>query len=280
MHVVLCHELAHIRRHDWLVQIGAETLRAILWFNPLVWMVCARLRRESEQACDDEVLGTSVSADVNMPPTCSSWPGSAAGPAPPWASAMPMAHPSTLERRIAAMLNPRLDRQAPSRPVAGHARRRSFCSSRCRSPPFARARPLRRRYPERSTTPPVRCCRASRWRSWMRTTHRWAATSNGHRPLRASSGRTGQVRARGHAPRLPHASPGVRAARSRATGIAPSRCRSATCARRSRPGDARPAAATAQARSRAESRAIRVGGNIRAPRKELRRPSDLSGGDA
>ena len=62
VHVVLSHELAHIRRHDWLVQIGAETVRAVLWFNPLVWMVCARLRRESEQACDDEVLGTGVGA--------------------------------------------------------------------------------------------------------------------------------------------------------------------------------------------------------------------------
>jgi beta-lactamase regulating signal transducer with metallopeptidase domain len=48
--VVLSHELAHIRRHDWLVQMGAEALRTILWFNPLAWMVCTRLRRESEQA--------------------------------------------------------------------------------------------------------------------------------------------------------------------------------------------------------------------------------------
>ena len=113
-HVVLCHELAHIRRHDWLVQIGAETLRAILWFNPLAWMVCTRLRRESEQACDDEVLGMDVGGGeyaahlLELARRCRR-PGST------WASAMPMAHPSTLERRIAAMLNPRLDRQAPSR---------------------------------------------------------------------------------------------------------------------------------------------------------------------
>ncbi len=33
--VVLRHELAHIRRGDWLVQIGGELLRAIYWFNPL-----------------------------------------------------------------------------------------------------------------------------------------------------------------------------------------------------------------------------------------------------
>lgn len=114
VHVVLCHELAHIRRHDWLVQMAAEVLRAILWFNPLAWMVCTRLRRESEQACDDEVLNMGVGGRdyaahlIDLARQCRR-PGST------WASAVPMAHPSTLERRIAAMLNPRLNRQAPSR---------------------------------------------------------------------------------------------------------------------------------------------------------------------
>jgi TonB family protein len=116
VHVVVCHELAHIRRHDWLVQIGAETLRAILWFNPLAWMACTRLRRESEQACDDEVLAMNVGGReyaghlLELARQCRR-PGSA------WAAAIPMAHPSTLERRIAAMLNPRLDRHAPSRRI-------------------------------------------------------------------------------------------------------------------------------------------------------------------
>ena len=59
---MLCHELAHIRRHDWLVQLAAEMVRVALWFNPLAWMACSRLRRESEQACDDEVLGIGVGA--------------------------------------------------------------------------------------------------------------------------------------------------------------------------------------------------------------------------
>jgi TonB family protein len=113
VHVVFCHELAHIRRHDWLVQMGAETMRAILWFNPLAWIVCKRLRRESELACDDEVLGIGVHGReyaahlVALARKCRR--------GPTWASAIPMAHPSTLERRITAMLNPRLDRHAPSR---------------------------------------------------------------------------------------------------------------------------------------------------------------------
>jgi TonB family protein len=114
LHVVLSHELAHIRRHDWLVQMAAEMLRTVLWFNPLAWMVCRRLRRESELACDDEVLGAGVVGReyathlIELVRQCRR-PGST------WASAVPMAHPSTLERRIAAMLNPGLDRQAPSR---------------------------------------------------------------------------------------------------------------------------------------------------------------------
>jgi TonB family protein len=112
--VVLAHELAHVRRHDWLVQMGAETLRAFLWFNPLAWIVCARLRRESEQACDDEVLVMDVGGReyavhlIELIRRCRR-------PVSPWIPALPMAHPSTLERRIVAMLNPRLDRRAPSR---------------------------------------------------------------------------------------------------------------------------------------------------------------------
>lgn len=114
--VVLSHELAHIRRHDWLVQMGAELLRAVLWFNPLAWIACARLRRESELACDDDVLAAGVVGGdyathlLALARECRR-PGSW------WAPALPMAQLSTLERRITAMLNPGLDRRAPSRRV-------------------------------------------------------------------------------------------------------------------------------------------------------------------
>lgn len=113
VHVVLCHELAHVRRHDWVVQVGAEIIRAILWFNPLVWIVCTRLRRESEQACDDEVLDSGVVGRdyathlLELARQCRRTGAS-------WAAVLPMARPSTLERRIVAMLNPRLDRRIPS----------------------------------------------------------------------------------------------------------------------------------------------------------------------
>ena len=58
--VVMSHELAHIRRGDWIVQLSAELLRAFYWFNPLLWVACRRLRLESEHACDDEVMSRGV----------------------------------------------------------------------------------------------------------------------------------------------------------------------------------------------------------------------------
>jgi TonB family protein len=60
--VVLSHELAHVRRSDWLALMGSELLLAVYWFNPLVWIACRRLRHESELACDDAVLSGGVAA--------------------------------------------------------------------------------------------------------------------------------------------------------------------------------------------------------------------------
>ena len=57
---LLAHELAHIRRRDYavnLVQTAAETL---LFFHPAVWWVSSRIREEREHCCDDvavEVCG-------------------------------------------------------------------------------------------------------------------------------------------------------------------------------------------------------------------------------
>jgi TonB family protein len=114
VHIVLRHELSHIRRSDWSIQIAAEMVRAVFWFNPLFWIACARLRRESEQACDDAVLAAGVPPSeyashlVEIARACR--PASL-----PLVTAMPIARPSTLEWRITAMLNANLSRTAPSR---------------------------------------------------------------------------------------------------------------------------------------------------------------------
>ena len=111
---VVAHELAHVVRQDWLVHLLASGVRAALWWNPLAWLACKALREDAERACDDAVLDAGADAPgyathlLAVARDCQQ-------PAPAAAAAMPMARPSSLHRRIAAMLNPTLDRARPSR---------------------------------------------------------------------------------------------------------------------------------------------------------------------
>jgi TonB family protein len=109
---VLGHELAHVQRFDWSVQLAARAVCAALWFNPLAWIVARRLRDEGERACDDVVLATGL-ADCDYATHLFDIARAAHGRE--LSAAMPMARASSLEGRIAAMLNPTLDRRAPSR---------------------------------------------------------------------------------------------------------------------------------------------------------------------
>jgi ankyrin repeat protein/beta-lactamase regulating signal transducer with metallopeptidase domain len=52
----LVHELEHVRRGDWIVQLLARGVCAVYWFHPLVWMAWRRLCLECERACDDAVV--------------------------------------------------------------------------------------------------------------------------------------------------------------------------------------------------------------------------------
>ncbi|MCA9255607.1 MAG: M56 family metallopeptidase, partial [Phycisphaerales bacterium] len=56
LRIVLLHELTHVRRHDWLVQMCARLACVVHWFNPLVWFVGRRLEEVRELACDDDVV--------------------------------------------------------------------------------------------------------------------------------------------------------------------------------------------------------------------------------
>jgi uncharacterized protein (TIGR03435 family) len=53
---VLAHELAHIRRHDYLVNIMQMVAETLLFYHPAVWWVSKRLRVERELCCDDEAV--------------------------------------------------------------------------------------------------------------------------------------------------------------------------------------------------------------------------------
>jgi TonB family protein len=53
LEAVLAHELAHIRRHDYLVNLLQMAAEALLFYHPAVWWVSGRIRVEREFCCDD-----------------------------------------------------------------------------------------------------------------------------------------------------------------------------------------------------------------------------------
>lgn len=53
---ILLHELAHLKRYDYLINILQTIAETILFFNPFVWLISAVARREREYCCDDVVL--------------------------------------------------------------------------------------------------------------------------------------------------------------------------------------------------------------------------------
>src|SRR5262249_18744391 len=59
---ILAHELAHIRRHDYLVNVIQTLVETLLFYHPAVWWVGAQMRREREHCCDDIAVVTCGSA--------------------------------------------------------------------------------------------------------------------------------------------------------------------------------------------------------------------------
>ena len=52
LRAILAHELAHIRRLDYLVNFGQLIVEALLYFNPAVWWISRQIRVEREACCD------------------------------------------------------------------------------------------------------------------------------------------------------------------------------------------------------------------------------------
>jgi bla regulator protein blaR1 len=98
---VLVHELEHIKRGDWLVQVLARTVCAFYWFQPLVWIAWRQICLEAERACDDAVVISNertlyAEQLVNLAKRLSNTL------APPVLS---MANRSDLSRRVSAILD-------------------------------------------------------------------------------------------------------------------------------------------------------------------------------
>jgi len=62
MEALLLHELAHIRRHDYLVHILQSAVEAVFFYHPAVWWISGHMRAERELCCDD--IAVSVTGDA------------------------------------------------------------------------------------------------------------------------------------------------------------------------------------------------------------------------
>src|SRR5579884_499006 len=62
LEALLAHELAHIRRHDYLINLLQTAVETVLFYHPAVWWVSRQMRAERENCCDD--LAVQVCGDV------------------------------------------------------------------------------------------------------------------------------------------------------------------------------------------------------------------------
>lgn len=53
LEALLAHELAHVRRLDYLVNLGQNVVETLLFYHPAVWWISGRIREEREQIADD-----------------------------------------------------------------------------------------------------------------------------------------------------------------------------------------------------------------------------------
>ena len=57
--LILIHELAHIRRQDYLVNLAQTVIESLLFFHPAMWWLSAQIRMERENCCDDIAVAVS-----------------------------------------------------------------------------------------------------------------------------------------------------------------------------------------------------------------------------
>jgi TonB family protein len=63
---ILCHEVLHVRRRDWLFMVAEELVRALFWFHPAIWWLLSEIGLAREQAVDREVIEITRQRDEYM----------------------------------------------------------------------------------------------------------------------------------------------------------------------------------------------------------------------
>lgn len=66
LELIIAHELAHIRRHDYLVNLLQGVCEALLFYHPFTWWLSRSLRVEREHACDELALRVTGAAPLTL----------------------------------------------------------------------------------------------------------------------------------------------------------------------------------------------------------------------
>src|SRR5262245_1006240 len=111
----LVHELEHVRRGDWPIQLAARATCIFYWFHPLVWVTLRRLSLEAERAADDAVVRSAEHTEYAEQLVLLAGRLSKARTQP----ALGMANRSDLSARVSALLDASQRRgRAGWRPIA------------------------------------------------------------------------------------------------------------------------------------------------------------------
>ena len=112
---LLAHELAHVRRHDYLVNLLQCVVEALLFYHPVTWWLSRRIRIEREQVAD-ALAADAIGSPRRLAVALSELSDCRPDLATPSRFA-PAAHGGQLMSRIQRLVMP--DRRLPHRHVAG-----------------------------------------------------------------------------------------------------------------------------------------------------------------
>jgi beta-lactamase regulating signal transducer with metallopeptidase domain len=106
LEAVLAHELAHVRRHDYLVNLIQSVLEVLLFYHPTVWWISAQIRQERELCCDDAAVA--LCGDPVLYARALAALEGLRGDTLPETRLAPAAHGGSLMNRIQRLLSPTL----------------------------------------------------------------------------------------------------------------------------------------------------------------------------
>ncbi|MGZ3182634.1 MAG: M56 family metallopeptidase [Telluria sp.] len=139
LEALLAHELAHVRRHDYLVNLLQSAVEVLLFYHPTVWWLSSRVRAEREQVADD-LAATALGEPRRLAVALSELDRFQLSPS----TLAPAAHGGELMSRIKRLVRPtrdpidwKLALPAAALPVLGLAAALAVLSARAETAPAA-----------------------------------------------------------------------------------------------------------------------------------------------